>query len=86
MTTPATPATGSLIPVVERTEPRLPDGYTQPDDSAYTHGTYRNREDGELYALAIDEDDPLGRTHKLKNTTHFFEGDGDEFRARFDKA
>jgi hypothetical protein len=48
-------------------------------------GRYKSKADGEVYALAIVKDDPRKRTHKLKNTVHFWEGSEEEFRAQFDK-
>jgi hypothetical protein len=75
----------SNIPFVERKELVLPNSHPLPPDSAYT-GRYRNRDDGELYASAIVENDPLGRSRKCKNTVHFWEGSEKEFNLAFEKA
>lgn len=57
---------------------------TQPDVKDYK-GSYVKNDDGEEYALAIVESDPLGKTHKLRNEAHFWEGTKDEFKAQFEK-
>lgn len=76
----------SLIPIVERTEPTPLNTYTLPKDDEYNKGIFRSHADGELYALAIVENDPLGRNYKLKNTAHFSELSESEFRIAFEKA
>lgn len=55
-----------------------------PKNSDYK-GRYKNKNDGETYALVVVEDDPNGNTHKLKNTAHYFEGSEEDFKANFDK-
>lgn len=72
----------------------LPEGIpftdSQPEDVALSNadfkGRYINKADGETYALAIIPNDVRGKTHKLKNTVHFTEGNEDWFRLNFDKA
>lgn len=42
---------------------------------------------GKAFRLRIVEDDPRGRTHKLKTEAgEFWEGNKEEFRAQFEKA
>lgn len=41
--------------------------------------------DGALFMLAKGSDEPSGRTHFLKNKTHFVNVTPEDFRAQFDK-
>lgn len=74
------------IPIVERITPPDPEqGATAPPpDEAYS-GLYRNINDSELYALAVVSDPHLGRTHRLKNSQHYFECDEKDFRKLFER-
>ena len=56
----------------------------QPEVSEYS-GTYRNKNDDMIYALAIKEDPIRGRTHHARNTGWFWEGTKAEFEANFVK-
>ena len=47
--------------------------------------TFRNINDGEVYALVIKKDAADGKTHFLKNKRHFDNCTTEEFRARYDK-
>jgi len=38
------------------------------------------------FYLKIVKDDPMGKTHKLKSETHFWEGNAAEFRRHFEAA
>jgi hypothetical protein len=40
---------------------------------------------GEEYGLKIVKDDPRGKTHKLKNETHYFSGTEDDYKKNFEK-
>lgn len=76
----------SNIPKVEGKDaftglPEAGGGY--PPDSEFK-GSYKKKSDGESYALAKVLDDPQGRTHKLKNTLHSWEGTEAEFKDQFD--
>jgi hypothetical protein len=72
------------IPRVDESTDNLPKvPGDQPPNTAYS-GSYTKQSDGEEYALAVVEDDPNGRTHKAKNSLHFWEGTKAEFRAQFD--
>jgi hypothetical protein len=57
----------------------------QPKPEDYK-GKFVQNDSGEEFALAVVESDPIGRTHKLRNDEHFWEGTKDEFRAQFEKA
>lgn len=46
-------------------------------------GLYIRKSDGEKYALAINETDWMGRTHKATNTVHYWEGTQAQFLANF---
>jgi len=48
-------------------------------------GSYTQNGTGEEFGLAVVESDPLGKTHKLRNDEHFWEGTKDEFKAQFEK-
>jgi hypothetical protein len=50
-----------------------------------TSKKFISRHDKQAYHLKVDENDPRGRTHKLKNLTHFWEGDEEAFKDHFDK-
>lgn len=64
----------------------LPDGPSDsmPSNSEFS-GRYTMKGSDEEFALAVMENDPRGRTHKLKNKVHFWEGSEQEFRLNFDK-
>lgn len=64
----------------------LPDGPSDsmPSNSEFS-GRYTMKGSDEEFALAVVENDPRGRTHKLKNKVHFWEGSEQEFRLNFDK-
>lgn len=76
--------------VETKDKPRFPDNIpvvpppkgARPAYDAY-EGKYTRKSDGEPYALAIVEDDPLGRTHKAINNVHSWEGTEAEFKAAF---
>lgn len=57
---------------------------TAVDLSDYKDGKFKNSA-GEEFQLKIVEDDELGRTHKLKNKEHFWEGTKDQFKKEFEK-
>jgi hypothetical protein len=67
----------SNIPVVQP-----PGATTRPKLEDY-EGKYTRISDGEVYALAVVEADPLGRTHKAINTLHFWEGTKSQFEKAF---
>lgn len=46
-------------------------------------GEYTRASDGEVYALAVVESDPLERTHKAINTAHYWEGTEAQFKKEF---
>jgi hypothetical protein len=56
---------------------------SQPKDSEFK-GNYKKTDSGEPYALAVVSDDALGRTHKAKNSLHYWEGTAQEFKNQFD--
>lgn len=75
----------------DKVEPRYPDnipvvepkpGTVHPELEDY-EGEYTRASDGEVYALAVVENDPLGRTHKALNTAHFWEGTERDFLVEF---
>ena len=76
------------LPVVEQAksaeafDPRS----NPPKDEDHSAGVFKRISDGELYALAIHSPDCYNRTHSLKNTAHFWQGNESEFRIQFDKA
>lgn len=74
----------SNIPTVESDDANIPqvNGPTQPDYSKFS-GSYKKDDDGLVYALAVVNDDPLGRTHKALNSLRFWEGTAREFRDQF---
>lgn len=77
------PAVESSLPSGSRTNvPNVPLSASMPADGEFK-GRYKNKKDGEEYALVVVEDDPDGKTHKLKNTAHFWEGSEEEFSATF---
>lgn len=47
--------------------------------------SYLSNVDGEIYGLCVVPEDHLGRTHKLRNDAHFWEGSIREFKATFEK-
>lgn len=57
---------------------------TRPPYSEYS-GEYTRATDNEVYALAVVEHDPLGRTHKAMNTVHYWEGTEAQFKKEFSK-
>lgn len=57
---------------------------TASDLSEYKDGKFKNSA-GEEFQLKIVEDDELGRTHKLKNNEHFWEGTKEDFKKEFEK-
>ena len=57
-----------------------------PRDEDHSKGIFKRISDGELYALAIHKPDCYNRTHSLKNSLHFWQGNESEFRIQFDKA
>jgi hypothetical protein len=61
----------------------IPQVGNRPDVSKFS-GSYTKASDGEEYALAVVDDDPLGRTHKALNSMHYWEGTKAEFREQFD--
>ena len=46
---------------------------------------YINRIDNQPYYLKVDKEAVLGRTHMLKNLTHYWEGSEEDFKDSFDK-
>jgi len=54
------------------------------DLDEYKDGTFKNSA-GEEFKLKIVEDAEDGRTHKLKNNEHFWEGTKEQFKAEFEK-
>lgn len=48
-------------------------------------GTYRKKDDGLVYALAVTQDDVRGRTHHARNTQWQWNGTKAEFEAQFVK-
>ena len=80
------PAPHPNLPVVEAKEVQLKEVSNGPKDEDFTGGTFKNRETGELFALAVHEPDDYFRTHSLKNTVHFQQCTESEFRLQFDKA
>ncbi len=46
-------------------------------------GKYTRRSDGEEYALAVVHGDINGRTHKLMNSEHYWEGTYEQFKKEF---
>lgn len=80
--------TGHETPII-RSTPLVPStknepALVQPKEKDYK-GSYVKTDDGEEYGLAVVESDPLGKTHKLRNEEHFWEGTKDEFKAQFEK-
>lgn len=60
---------------------------TAADLDTYKDGKWNRIADGVSFALKIvpEEESNFGRTHLLKNNTHFVEISKDEFRAQFEK-
>lgn len=56
------------------------------DLDAHKDGSYKRIGSDEVFQLKIVKDDPIGRTHKLKNKEHFIEVNEKDFRAQFEKA
>jgi hypothetical protein len=71
------------IPQIEGSPLDLPGAASRPPVSEFS-GTYTKIDDKEDYALAVVEDDPMGRTHKALNSLHYWEGTREQFRAAFD--
>lgn len=76
--------TGHPTPVIRSAPATRELSATLPRPEDYK-GEYVKNDDGETYGLAIIENDPLGRTHKLQNDVHFWEGTKDEFKQQFEK-
>ena len=55
------------------------------DLADYDKGEYIRSNDGEKFSLKIDDEDPIGRTHKLKNEEHYMELTKADFKAQFEK-
>lgn len=72
------------IPQVEKKETVLPGEEVIPSGE-FNKGHFISKADGEPYALAIIPDDIRGKTHKLKNSAHFWEGTEAEFKEAFDR-
>lgn len=75
------------IPKVEATaSSNIPSALypAQPADKDFNKGVYTQISSGEEFALAVVDNDPLGRTHKAKNSLHYWEGTAAEFRQQFD--
>jgi len=51
----------------------------------YDKGEYIRSSDGEKFSLKIDEEDSIGRTHKLKNQEHYMELTKPDFKLQFEK-
>lgn len=68
-------AAAANIPVVADEQPPVAD----------YKGVFVNKFDGEKYAQCIRLDDPRGKTHKMLNSAHFWEGTETEFRLTFEK-
>lgn len=71
------------IPQVEGTALDVPGAASRPAVSEFS-GTYTKVDDGEDYALAVVDNDPMGRTHHALNSLHYWAGTKDQFRAQFD--
>ncbi len=59
-----------------------------PKNSEFNQGIYVMKEGahiGEEFALAIHEADTYDRTHSLKNSVHFWQGNKKQFRETFEK-
>lgn len=56
-----------------------------PADEDFTHGLWRNVDDGMPYALCVHEPDNYFRTHSLRNSAYFWQGTESEFRQKFSK-
>ena len=72
----------SNIPVVEPEKASGVAGSIRPAIKDYK-GKYTRASDGEVYALAVVESDPLGRTHKAMNSAHSWEGTERQFAIAF---
>ena len=75
------------LPIVDYTEPTpvFDPRANPPLDDDHNKGLFVRRSDGEKFALAVHEKDTYHRTHSLKNTAHFWQGNEAEFRAEFEK-
>ena len=76
------------IPQVEPVKCDIPEDprANPPAPEAYTGGTWIERATGLPYVLAVHEPDNFFRTHSLKNSAYFWQGDKAEFEAKFVKA
>lgn len=76
----------SNIPKVSKEEPLGGAEPTPPADE-FTLGTFKRKSDGEEYALAVVPMNPLnGRTHRLMNSLHYWEGTEQQFITDFSGA
>lgn len=82
----AKPKTHPNLPVVDTKEVEIKETSNGPRDEDFTRGNFKDKETGEVFALAIHEPDDYFRTHSLKNSAHFFQCTESEFRLRFDRA
>jgi len=87
-TSPATGAT--LDKTAPKNIPRAPQAQSTggaeptPPMEKFTEGPFKRKSDGEEYALAIVQMNPLnGRTHRAMNTAHYWEGTLEQFLAAF---
>ena len=55
-------------------------------DDKFVHGLYKDRKTGEAFALYQHEPDGYDKTHSLKNSVHFWQGDAEAFFLKFEKA
>lgn len=83
---PLPPLVAGKIPQVEDDSENIPrspeDG---PKDEDFTDGIFRNKADGQAYALCIHEPDTYANTHTLKNSRHTWSGTEDQFEKAFSK-
>lgn len=78
------PAPPSALPVVEVADNKEALNPAQPLDHEYTHGLFKKRSDGLVYALCVHAPNSYEKTHTAKNTAFTWQGDDDEFRLEFD--
>lgn len=83
---PEKPKPHPNLPVVEVKETTIKETSNGPRDEDFTRGKFKDKETGEIFALAVHEPDDYFRTHSLKNSAHFFQCTESEFRLRFDRA
>lgn len=78
------------LPIVEEKKVvDIREAHNPPPDADFNKGTFVMTDGfhvGEKFALAIHEPDCYGKTHSMKNTLHFWQGNAADVKLQFEKA